>query len=51
MQYNGSSNLIIYKKQTIRIEFLTMQCKPKHEMQGTLFPHISTIPIDSLATN
>jgi hypothetical protein len=30
MQYNGSSSLICCEKQTIRIEFLSLQGKPKH---------------------
>jgi hypothetical protein len=30
MQYNGSSSLISFEKQTIRIEFLSLQSKPKH---------------------
>jgi hypothetical protein len=30
MQYNGSSSLISCEKQTIRIEFLSLQGKPKH---------------------
>jgi hypothetical protein len=48
MQYNGSSSLIGCEKQTIRIEFLTLQGKPKHmTCQGTLSPHTSTVPIDS----
>jgi hypothetical protein len=48
MQYNGSSSLISCEKQTIRIEFLTLQGKPKHmTCQGTPTPHMSTVPIDS----
>jgi hypothetical protein len=48
MQYNGSSSLISYEKQTIRVEFLTLQGKPKHTTcQGTPSPHMSTVPIDS----
>ena len=48
MQYNGSSSLISCKKQTIRIEFLSLQGKPKHTTcRGTPSPHISTVPIDS----
>jgi hypothetical protein len=48
MQYKGSSSLISCEKQTIRIEFLTLQGKPKHmTCRGTLSPHISTNPIDS----
>jgi hypothetical protein len=50
MQYNGSSSLISCEKQTIRIEFLSLQGKPKHTTcRGTPSPHISTVPIDSLA--
>jgi hypothetical protein len=30
MQYNGSSSLISCEKKTIRIEFLSLQGKPKH---------------------
>jgi hypothetical protein len=30
MQYNGSSSLISCEKQTFRIEFLSLQGKPKH---------------------
>jgi hypothetical protein len=52
MQYNGSSSLISCEKQTIRIEFLSLQGKPKHTTcRGTSSPHISTVPIDSLATD
>jgi hypothetical protein len=48
MQYNGSSSLISCEKQTIRIEFLTLQGKPKHmACQGTPTPHMTTVPIDS----
>jgi hypothetical protein len=48
MQYNGSSSLISCEKQTIRIEFLTLQGKPKHmTCQGTPSPHMSIVPIDS----
>ena len=48
MQYNGSSSLISCEKQTIRIEFLSLQGKPKHTTcQGTPSPHTSTVPIDS----
>jgi hypothetical protein len=48
MQYNGSSSLISCEKQTIRIEFLSLQGKPKHmTCQGTPSPHMSTVPIDS----
>ena len=48
MQYNGSSSLISYEKQTIRIEFLSLQGKPKHTTwRGTPSPHTSTVPIDS----
>jgi hypothetical protein len=51
MQYNGSSSLISCEKQTIRIEFLSLQGKPKHmTWRGTPSPHTSTVPIDSLAT-
>ena len=52
MQYNGSSSLISCEKQTIRIEFLSLQGKPKHTTwRGTPSPHTSTVPIDSLATD
>jgi hypothetical protein len=52
MQYNGSSSLISCEKQMIRIEFLSLQGKPKHTMwRGTPCPHTSTVPIDSLATD
>jgi hypothetical protein len=45
MQYNGSSSLISCEKQTIRIEFLSLQGKPKHtNWRGTPSPHTSTIP-------
>jgi hypothetical protein len=45
MQYNGSSNLISCEKQTIRIEFLSLQGKPKHTTwRGNLSPHTSTAP-------
>jgi hypothetical protein len=48
MQYNGSSSLISCEKQTIRIEFLSLQGKPKHTTwRGTPSPHTSTVPIDS----
>jgi hypothetical protein len=48
MQYNGSSSLISCEKQTIWIEFLSLQGKPKHTTwQGTPSPHTSTVPIDS----
>jgi hypothetical protein len=48
MQYKGSSSLISCEKQTIRIEFLTLQGKPKHTAcQGTPTPHMTTVPIDS----
>jgi hypothetical protein len=48
MQYNGSSTLISCEKQTIRIEFLSLQGKPKHTTwRGTPSPHTSTVPIDS----
>jgi hypothetical protein len=47
MQYKGSSSLISYEKQTIRIEFLTLQVKPKQTTyRGTPSPHTSTVPID-----
>jgi hypothetical protein len=47
MQYNGSSSLISCEKQTIRIEFLTLQGKPKHTTcRGTSSPHMSTVPIN-----
>ena len=39
MQYNGSSSLISCEKQTIRIEFLSLQGKPKHTHAGALRPH------------
>ena len=45
MQYNGSSSLISCEKQTIRIEFLSLQGKPKHTTwRGTPSPHTSTVP-------
>jgi hypothetical protein len=48
MQYKGSSSLISCEKQTNRIEFLTLQGKPKHTTcQGTLSLHMLTVPIDS----
>jgi hypothetical protein len=48
MQYKGSSSLISCEKQTIQIEFLTLQGKPKHTTcRGTPSPHTSTVPIDS----
>ena len=48
MQYNGSSSLISCEKQTIRIEFLSLQGKPKHTTcRGTPSPHTSTVPLDS----
>jgi hypothetical protein len=48
MQYKGSSRFISCEKQTIRIEFLTLQGKPKHTTcRGTPSPHTSTVPIDS----
>jgi hypothetical protein len=48
MQYKGSHSLISCEKQTIGIEFLTLQGNPKHTTcRGTLSPHTSTIPIDS----
>jgi hypothetical protein len=48
MQDKGSSSLISCEKQTIRIEFLTLQGKPKHKTcRGTPSPHTSTVPIDS----
>jgi hypothetical protein len=52
MQYNGSSSLISCEKQMIRIEFLSLQGKPKQTTwRGTPSPHTSIIPIDSLATD
>jgi hypothetical protein len=39
MQYNGSSSLISCEKQTIRIEFLSLQGKPKHMTCRALRPH------------
>jgi hypothetical protein len=52
MQYNGSSSLISCEKQTIQIEFLSLQGKPKHTTRrGTPSPHTSIVPIDSLATD
>jgi hypothetical protein len=46
MQYNGSSSLISCEKQTIRIEFLSLQGKPKHTTwRGTPSPHTSTVPM------
>jgi hypothetical protein len=52
MQYNGSSSLIGCEKQTIRIEFLSLQGKPKHTTwRGTPSPHTSTVPIDSPSTD
>jgi hypothetical protein len=51
MQQHGSSSLISCEKQTIWIEFLTLQGKPKHTMwRGTPSPHTSIVPVDSLAT-
>jgi hypothetical protein len=48
MQYNGSSSLISCEKQTFRIEFLSLQAKPKHTTwQGTPSPHMSIVLIDS----
>ena len=48
MQYKGSSSLISCEKQTIRIEFLSLQGKPKHmTCRGTPSPHTSAVPIDS----
>jgi hypothetical protein len=48
MKYKASSSLINCEKQTIRIEFLTLQGKPKHTTcRDTLSPHTSTVPIDS----
>jgi hypothetical protein len=45
MQYNGSSSLISCEKQTIRIEFLSLQGKPKHTTwRGTSSPHTSAVP-------
>jgi hypothetical protein len=46
MQYKGSSSLISCEE-TIRIEFLTLQGKPKHTTCRALRPHTSTVPIDS----
>jgi hypothetical protein len=41
MQYNGSSSLISCEKQTIQIEFLSLQGKPKHTTwRGTPSPSI-----------
>jgi hypothetical protein len=41
MQYNGSSSLISCEKQMIRIEFLSLQGKPKHTTyRGTPSPSI-----------
>jgi hypothetical protein len=52
MQYNGSSSLISCEKQTIWIEFLSLQGKPKHTTwRGIPSPHTSTVPIDSLETD
>jgi hypothetical protein len=52
MQYNGSSSLISCEKQTIRIEFSSLQGKPKHTTwRGTPSPHTSTFPIDSLSAD
>jgi hypothetical protein len=49
MWYNESKNIISCEKQTIRMEFLTLQGKPKHKTcRGTLTPHTSIVPIDSL---
>jgi hypothetical protein len=46
--YKGSIGLISCEKQTIRIEFLSLQGKPKHTTcQGTPTPHMATVPIDS----
>jgi hypothetical protein len=48
MQYNRSSSLISYEKQTIWIKLLTLQGKPKHRTwRCTLSPHMLTVPIDS----
>jgi hypothetical protein len=47
MQYKGSSSLISSEKQTIQIDFSSLQGKPKHTCQGTPSPHTSTVPIDS----
>src|SRR5688500_17869329 len=42
MHYNGSSSLISCEKETIRIEFLSLQGKPKHTTcRGTPSPHIN----------
>jgi hypothetical protein len=47
MQYKMSSSLISCEKQTIRIEFLTLQGKPEHTTcRGTPSPHISNVPIE-----
>jgi hypothetical protein len=47
MQYKGSSSLISCEKQTIQIEFLALQGKPKHTTcRGTQSPQMSTVPID-----
>jgi hypothetical protein len=52
MQYNGSSSLISCEKQTIQIEILSLQGKPKHTTwRGTPSPHTSTVPIDSPSTD
>jgi hypothetical protein len=52
MQYNGSSSLISCEKQAIRIEFLSLQGKPKRTTWwGTPSPRTSTIPIDSLSAD
>jgi hypothetical protein len=51
-QYNGSSSLISCEKQMIRIEFLSLQGKPKHTTwRGTPSPHTSTVAIDSPPTD
>jgi hypothetical protein len=48
MQYKGSSSIISCEKQTIRIEFLTLQGKPKHTTcRGTPSPHTSAVTINS----
>jgi hypothetical protein len=45
MQYNGSSSLISCEKQTIRIEFLSLQGKPKHTMWRGRFTQVLGLPI------
>jgi hypothetical protein len=52
MKYNGPSSLISCEKQTIQIDFLTLQGKPKHTTcRSTPSPHTSTVRIDSLAAD